>query len=301
MRVLGVMPLYPPFSLVGAWLSTHVLLKRLAERGHHVDVRTVYSPLNYEHEGVNVLGKLTDTDADIQGYDVVVSHHGDDEAKVADACHAAEKPHVLMVHGTPETSKPATLTVYNSESSRDGRDGIVVRPHVDPADYRTTPGDMVTLVNLSSEKGGWVLRLIARAMPDTRFLGVLGGYGRQIHSRESNVELIQSTVEMRDRVYARTRILLMPSQAETWGRVGIEAMASGIPVIAHPTPGLEESLGSAGIFVDREDIEGWVAAIRSLEDPDEYEHRSGLALRRSAALDTGDDVERFADAVEALA
>ncbi|MFE4971343.1 glycosyltransferase [Kitasatospora sp. NPDC056651] len=54
---------------------------------------------------------------------------------------------------------------------------------------------------------------------------------------------------MRERVYARSRVVLMPSSHESWGRVGVEAFASGIPVIAHPTPGLAECLGHAGIYV----------------------------------------------------
>ena len=96
-------------------------------------------------------------------------------------------------------------------------------------------------------------------------------------------------------------VLLMPSIAETWGRTGIEAMCFGIPVIAHPTPGLRESLGDAGIFVDRNDLAGWVGAIRSLDDPDEYARRSAAALARVAELDTAADLDRFADYVEGCA
>ncbi|MFI1769152.1 glycosyltransferase family 4 protein [Streptomyces sp. NPDC020800] len=62
---------------------------------------------------------------------------------------------------------------------------------------------------------------------------------------------------MREHVYSRSRVMLMPSLYESWGRVAVEAFASGIPVIAHPTPGLVESLGEAGIFAYRDDLNAW--------------------------------------------
>ena len=298
MKVLGVTPLYPPFSRVGAWLSTHQCLRHLAARGHEVHVRTVFSSIGYDHDGVEVLGRH---DGVVAGYDAVVSHHGDTTSRTAWRCARRGIPHVLMVHGPADDVDHAGPIVWNSEASRAGRSGIVVRPHVEPSEYATTPGDMVTLVNTSQAKGGDVFRLLAAAMPDRRFLGVQGGYGRQLKPRGPNSEFMPTTQHMRDDVYSRTRVLLMPSKVETWGRTGVEALCSGIPVIAHPTPGLVESLGAAGIFVDRNDLAGWVGAIRSLDDPDEYARRSAAALARAAELDTATDLDRFADYVEACA
>lgn len=298
MKVLGVTPLYPPFSRVGAWLSTHRCLRHLVERGHDVHVRTVFAPFAYRLDGVAVGGRW---DGSVAGYDAVVSHHGDTHSKAAERCAAAGVPHILMVHGNPSRVTGEGRVVWNSEASRAGRPGIVVRPHVDVDEFRTTPGDRITLVNVSPEKGGNVLRRVARQMPDHRFLGVLGGYGRQVRLQGPNIEVIGTTQHMARDVYRRTRVLLMPSAVETWGRTGIEAMCSGIPVIAHPTPGLRESLGDAGIFVDRNDIAAWVVAIRSLDDPDEYARRSAMALERVAELDTAGDLDRFADYVEACA
>jgi glycosyltransferase involved in cell wall biosynthesis len=78
-------------------------------------------------------------------------------------------------------------------------------------------------------------------------------------------------------------------------------MASGIPVIAHPTPGLVESLGEGGIFVDRDDIDGWVATLRALENPAEWQAASDRALRRSKELDPTEDLQRWCEAIESLA
>jgi glycosyltransferase involved in cell wall biosynthesis len=107
---------------------------------------------------------------------------------------------------------------------------------------------------------------------------------------------------MRDLVWARTRILLVPSAYESWGRVASEALCSGIPVIAHPTTGLIENLGDAGIFVDRRDTDGWIAALRRLQDPTAYETARGLALARSAEQQRMRviDERRWVASVEAL-
>jgi len=265
-----------------------------------VHVATVFAPLGYAFDGVQVLGRW---DRSLAGYDVVVSHHGDTRSVVRAACAKARLPHILMVHGSPDRVADSGLVVWNSESSRAGRDGIVVRPHVDPAAYSTDLGDRTTLVNLSPEKGGEVFRYLVRSMPDDRFLGVRGGYGRQMRVVGPNVETIPTTQDMVGDVYARTRVLLMPSETETWGRTGIEAMCSGIPVIAHPTPGLRESLGDAGIFVDRSDLAGWIAAIRDLDDPERYAAVSAAAFARAAEVcaQTAADLDLFAELVEGCA
>ncbi|MEU6394827.1 glycosyltransferase family 4 protein [Streptomyces sp. NPDC046939] len=105
---------------------------------------------------------------------------------------------------------------------------------------------------------------------------------------------------MRETVYARTRVVLMPSIYESWGRVAIEACASGIPVIAHPTPGLVEALGEAGIFAYRDDLNAWTDALNHLSRPRHWRAASRRAAARSAALSATDDLDGWCDAVEAL-
>jgi glycosyltransferase involved in cell wall biosynthesis len=130
---------------------------------------------------------------------------------------------------------------------------------------------------------------------------VHGSYGEQIVRALPNVELREHGTDMRA-VYRSSRLVLMPSRYESWGRVGVEAMASGIPVLAHPTPGLHESLGEAGIYLDRDDPAAWITAIRELlEEPARWRAASRKARARSAQLDPDEDLARWCAAIEALA
>lgn len=305
MRVAAVCPLYPPASRVGAWLSTHECLAHLAGRGHQVDVvvQLGHRRPDYTLDGVTVHVGAGQIERHVADADVVISHLGDPGRAHASAV-AVGVPSVRMAHGGQARIPDDTaLVVFNASSARDatGWEGpsVVVHPPVDPARYRTTPGDSVTLINLTDAKGVRTFWRAAEQLPDLQFLGVRGGYGRQVRPRAPNVDVVATTRDI-TRIYRRTRVLLMPSAEESWGRVGVEAMASGIPVIAHPTPGLVESLGAAGTFVDRDDIDGWAETIRHLHGPG-WPAASAAALARSAQLDPGPQLARFAAAIEALA
>lgn len=308
MRILCVSPLWPPHSLVGAWLSTAECMRAMVERGHEVTVVQIATRMPaYMHEGVEVHGRGVDLAGLVNAADVVVSHLGDNQV-ASKLAQKTGKPNVRMVHSHHADAhrrlQGATLAVFNSEHVRTAAKWrgptMVVHPPVPPERYATTPGTAVTLVNLADAKGGPLLWKLARAMPDVEFLGVKGALGKQVGGVATNVEVLETTADMRG-VYGRTRILLMPSRSESWGRVGVEAMCSGIPTIAAPTPGLQESLGDAGIFVEREDQAGWVRQIRELLEPSEWARASERSLARSQQLHPAADLERFANSIEGLA
>jgi glycosyltransferase involved in cell wall biosynthesis len=158
--------------------------------------------------------------------------------------------------------------------------GCVVHPPVDGKRYKVTKkGSKLTLINLFERKGGLIFQQLARMLPDRDFLGVEGGYGKQEKAELKNVVYMENTNDAK-KIYAQTKVLLMPSLYESYGRTAVEAMASGIPVIANSTPGLTESLGEAGIYAPIEKLDEWVKEIRRLEDPDEYSKASKKCLDR---------------------
>jgi glycosyltransferase involved in cell wall biosynthesis len=327
MRIVARLHGYPPRHNAGAEWMVHSMLRALVQRGHDVSVwlsRYTDDKADYELDGVQVvpLQSRLDAGSAIRRADVVVSHL-ENVPSAGALARGYGKPLAVVCHNTHrqsfrEMAAGCNLAVYNSKWMRreaelffaeypkgvqPGSD-VIVRPPVFADEYRTKPGTKVTLINLNEEKGGRLFERLARRMPDVEFLAVVGAYGEQIIPDLPNVEVIDHMCghEMRDAVYGRTKILLMPSSYESWGRAGVEAMASGIPVIAHPTPGLCESLGEAGVFVDLYDVDGYEMAIRKLlADSGEYRLVSKRAEARSGELDPAADLATWCDAVEALA
>lgn len=316
MNVVARVHLYPPYHNAGAEMMLHALLRALVGRGHECSVYLTEPTgelSSFWLDGVRVVPKnVYDDEKAVKAADVVITHlqASSQTRRIAGRFGV---PVVYLVHNDfavttgRELADPPELTVFNSrhlaESLGDLATGIVVHPPVDVAEYRVErTGDHITLINLMESKGADVFWRLAAALPDVPFLGVKGGYGKQqVRTGLSNVTIMDHTPQIR-RAYARTKILLMPSTYESWGRVGVEAMVSGIPVIAAPTPGLTEALDDAGIFVDHLDLEGWVSTIRRLlDDPEVYAKASSAARQRALDLDPADDLARFCDAVEALA
>ncbi|WP_346347426.1 glycosyltransferase family 4 protein [Streptomyces sp. YIM 121038] len=302
------------------------MLRPLVERGHDVSVwlsRYGKAHREYEYRGIKVipLESRLDFPSAVRRADVLLGHL-ETVPSTASLARGYGKPLIVVCHNThPPTFRDmaaggTALAVYNSRwmeaeaevffaeypKSIRPADALIVRPPVFADEYATKPGKAITLINCNPEKGGEVLEALAERLPEQQFLAVRGAYGTQILPDLPNVEIIEHVdgQDMRDRVYARTRVLLMPSSYESWGRVGCEALASGIPVVAHPTPGLCESLGEAGIFVDRADVDGYEAVLRKLVSAAEYRLASKRAKARSAELDPSADLAAWCQAVEAL-
>ncbi|MBF8299912.1 MAG: mshA 4 [Acidobacteria bacterium] len=68
----------------------------------------------------------------------------------------------------------------------------------------------------------------------------------------------------RERVYAGARALVLPSLDEGFGLPVLEAMSAGIPVVASNRGALPEVVGTGGLLVDPDDVEGLAAAIEPL-------------------------------------
>ena len=79
-------------------------------------------------------------------------------------------------------------------------------------------------------------------------------------------------------LYDEAVATVVPSRYEGFGIPALEAMRRGCPVVAADAAALPEVVGDAGVLVDPDDIDGWVAAVEAIiGDPE----------RRSALVEAG--------------
>lgn len=312
-RIISVVHFYPPYKNAGSERMLHTMNRALIEADHEVEVIVTSMPEAgndpYVYDGITVTpgqpliaGKLNP--------DVLVSHHQNARTVIGMARVMGCKSCILLHNDFPQSRSllqmRPDLTVFNTRwlAEKFGhmakeQNTMVFHPPVWAIDHFVPQrGECLTLVNLNKDKGSEIFYAIAQAMPDLQFLGVIGAHGEQ-HIREDipNVEIMEHQEDMR-RVWERTAIVLMPSIYESYGMVGPEAMASGIPVIATATAGLKESLGSAGYFVRRKDLTGWQLAIRMILS--NYKDWTEQAFARSRELNPGRELEEWVAYIEAI-
>ena len=170
-------------------------------------------------------------------------------------------------------------------------------------------GDAITLVNANQNKGVTQFLEIARKMPDRKFLGVLPYYGELfVPPSPGNVEWVPFSDDIRT-VLKRTRVLLVPSFHESFGRIAVEAMLNKIPVVyslpskmtTHPggsSEGLHAWIEPVGLGVNRENIDEWMSAIVSLDDADTYRAKSEESREHVEAMDIFTEATRIAEMIE---
>jgi glycosyltransferase involved in cell wall biosynthesis len=292
LKILAIVHGYFPNHNAGAEAMLHQILVDLKQKGHEVRVIT-RNPGAEEYEGVPIFPFGQKEEKHIAWSDIVFTHLDLSRYSVNLALRH-KKPIVHLVHNDKQLAynkvkdrRTCSLAIANSSWIRKtvGRDipSVIVYPPTIPSRYSVeTTREYITLINMNDAKGGKIFWQLARLFPDKKFLGVKGAYGEQImyDKKLSNVTILENTPDIQE-IYKKSRIVLMPSSYESWGRVGMEASCSGIPVIASPTPGLTESLDYAGIFAQHDDIVDWFEAIKLLDDPKVYEKYSKLTKKRS--------------------
>jgi glycosyltransferase involved in cell wall biosynthesis len=100
-------------------------------------------------------------------------------------------------------------------------------------------------------------------------------------------------------LYRQAALVLVPSLAEGFGLVAIEAMACGAAVVASSAAALPEATGGAALLLDPRDPSRWAAAIRTLlDDPAEL---SALRARGTARFAFADRATSARATLELLA
>lgn len=306
----------------GAERYVEALLAYMVSKGHTCSVLV---PENMgEHgsfiKGIQILTKDFNSEEATQkyyeDYDYILTHL-DLTPSIIQRCHKMNKRLIYVVHNQHSIpywqvkTTDAFCFVWNTQWLKTKHHDLynfhpphelVVTPHTNTEEFDTRgfgiERNKITLINLNENKGVKQFIMLAKLLPEYQFLGVKGAYGDQVTRLPANVTVINHTPNIQD-IYAQTKVLVVPSKKETWGMVALEAMSSGIPVIAHPTEGLLEALGSNALFALRDKAYVWRDAVKNLmENQDYYDYLSNLALARAAqaeknSLEELKDLEKF--------
>jgi len=349
--------------MAGSETTAHAAMREMALRGHDVTVAADRTPESYEYEGVTVLhvprnGVHERIREIAKDADVLITHL-DCTSLAMTLAIDLNKPLVHFVHNhaqlnywhvDPNAFGKAALVVFNThwikkEQKFKGEPwpgpSIVIHPIVEPEKYKCKPGTKITLCNPTEGKGVHTIYKLAEQMPDYEFLVVEGIYGEQIAppnlpdewaAKHPNIEFMKNDPDFRN-VLRKTKVLLMPSGYESYGRCAVEAACAGVPSIVHPTQGLWEALGDgreypadaeygldgvaviarevfdeqmftggmvngAGIFCLRDDIPSWKAQIERLySDEVYYRSRSDAALKLANSFDPEGEFDRLEEAL----
>ena len=164
----------------------------------------------------------------------------------------------------------------------------VISPGIDFEAYalETDKEDVVFFSGkLEARKGIYEVLEVARRLPEVAFR-VMGWGGDEQKVRESappNVEFVPfERGEPLHRAFAKSRIFLFPTKAETFGLAPVEAMAAGCALISSVQFPFE------GARVAPDDVDGMVEAVRRFWNDPKETHRLGHRNRDLAANYTWD-------------
>lgn len=282
-KISGLAELVTPYG-AKVYVEGNVDLDDLV-REHDV----VWTHLNFTRKAINATRKHKKP--------VVVVHHNDSQLPLYEV-----KPHEVE------------LNIYNTEWIKNkyehvfkSKDHCVLIPPLRCQEYAVLDRSeqrMVTHVNCNEGKGTKFARAWAQETPEYDWLFVLGSYFKQLVPRgwavphkhlkidmreldmPDNCHYIPPTKNMLEDVLQKTRVAVVPSIIDSWGMFALEAMAAGIPVIAHPHPAFLESLGGGGMFVDR--TKTWLnrdLITKLMEQDDFYLEKQQYSLARAAEVE----------------
>lgn len=296
MKIVCQIHLFPPQHNAGAELMLFYMLRYLQSRKHEIKVIVDYATTNWDYKGIKCLGSPSEAEQKkIWAWADIGMTHLDSTTRAKNNARANRTPIFHLIHNdwTAQSLPRSDSYIFNSKTIMDKCGGhtknkIVVHPPVFIADYKINNkgAKSVTLINLWQDKGAVTFYECAKLLPNIQFIGVKGCYGQQLMPAPGlhNVRVLDHTSDIK-RIYEQTKVLLMPSRYESYGRTGVEAACSGIPTIAAFTEGLKESLGPHALFADPKSVQSYVDEIQRLfGNPEYYKYRSNQYFKRATEI-----------------
>lgn len=329
MKLLAYVPHYVSYGHnAGGEVSLHALLRYVKAWGHDVTVLLSQQlPIsNFTYEDIDVIVPQNRSEEKCLPFqyfseaDVILTQLMASQ-RAGILARQYGKPSICYIHNDyPMTLSGATyntLALYNTQWIKDKwskRDlspsippGMVLHPLVDPNKYTVDPSwEYITLINLSDgsdkqhHKGSAIFYELVKRFPQYQFMGVKGAYGKQAVEDHSNLIIEDHKVDLRE-VYQRSKVILVPSGYESYGRVCIEAACSGIPSILADWPGTREAMGFAGNYCDYSDIDAWETVLLGICEDNFEESSTRARARANEQWDKSqDELEEFSVLLEIL-
>jgi glycosyltransferase involved in cell wall biosynthesis len=155
--------------------------------------------------------------------------------------------------------------------------------------------NVATLVRAMRSLPDHELHLMSRISPEERErLTALGPGGRLVFHDGASDEVYRD-------VLRGATALVSASRDEGFGIPLVEAMALGTPVVVSDIPVFREVGGTAGTYVDPDDVPGFIAAIRELDDAGRWAQRSAAAREQAARFSWSASARVLLALVERLA
>ncbi|MGZ3521186.1 MAG: glycosyltransferase family 4 protein [Vulcanimicrobiaceae bacterium] len=141
------------------------------------------------------------------------------------------------------------------------------------------------------KNAGLLFAAFERAFPDGDVMLVVAGTLRDADEaalRASNIvhERVRPNDQALRELYSGAYAVAIPSLAEGYGLMAVEAMACGAAVIAADAAALPQTCEGAAMLVAPRDVDGWSAALRNVAEDDtlraDLQRRS---LERAARID----------------
>lgn len=278
---------YPPGWSMGGEVSTHRTLR--AVPGSTVFTNT---EKRYELDGVSVrplVGTLYPdimNAAQLAGSSALFAHSTLSQSTVR-AARRLKLPSILAVHAPPRFAadlrrawSSSTVRLYNTEAARqEWHDplGWLLHPPVGdpPALVVDGPHDALTLTSSLLNKGVVQTLGLAAKWSHRRFIIVRspahGTHGTADFEEQAaalpNVEVWDRLhPDEMFRLWAETRVLLVPSRYETYGLSALEAAWHAIPSVHVDTVHVHEGIGPAARLLRSQTVEELEAAVLDVEN-----------------------------------
>lgn len=308
MKILLTPGVYLPHQRAGSEIYLHKIAKYLQSVGH--DVLCIARAINgvYEYEGITVFPCDTENwkhdNNDVWEWADLVITQLSGTYYAMNKMRIHHKKIINVAHNNGAYAqipiRKNVYTIYNCENTKRElnyfHDSVVCPPPIFREHYKDvdrTGAKYITLINHNENKGGKILIEIAKRMPEYEFMAVQGGYYEQIYSKEPNIKYVPMVEDIRPYL-AQTRILIAPSEYESYGQAQVEAMCCGIPVLTCNDNIFKEAMNGHGSHVwPRENIDGWLKAIVNLNNPILYPVWSMDAFDRASELTPEKDLENL--------